>query len=204
MRIKNINPVAWYDIPGYDGKYQINFYGQVRRALKYGRYKELNGYIKSSNGRRCVKLNCKEQVVMHLMRDTFIGQLPEGYVLYHKNGVLSDDELSNLGMIKREELGKLTGTRNDCSVTVVKIDSNGEIVDFYKSVREAGRQNHMSYQTILDRINGKTKGLYAPDGYVYVKEDDRSIQMAIRRIELDNKKECGVALTQAPKVVFDF
>lgn len=67
MRIEKINPEEWYDIPGYDGKYQINFYGDVRRALKNGRYKELHPFIKKSNGRRCVKLNCKEQVVKNLM-----------------------------------------------------------------------------------------------------------------------------------------
>ena len=57
MRIKQINPRGWYDIPGYDGKYQINYFGNVRRALKRG-YKVLNPYIKTTNGRRVEKLNC--------------------------------------------------------------------------------------------------------------------------------------------------
>lgn len=204
MRIHNINPKAFYDIPGFDGKYQINFYAKIRRVLKNGRYKELCGYVKKSNGRHAVKLNCKEYVVMHLMRDTFIGALPDGYVLYHKNGCITEDALYNIGMIKRCELGRLTGRRNNCETSIVKINSNGEIIDFYKSVREAGRKNFMSYQTILDRINGKVKSLYAPDGYVYVKENERQIQNAIRRIELDNKKECGVTFIKAPEVIFDF
>ena len=67
MRIKQINPRGWYDIPGYDGKYQINYFGNVRRALKRG-YKVLHPYIKTTNGRRVVKLNCKEQVVMKIYR----------------------------------------------------------------------------------------------------------------------------------------
>ena len=75
MRIKQINPNAWYDIPGYGGKYQINYFGNIRRALKNGRYKDLHPYTKSSNGRRAVKLNCKEVVVMKLMQITFIGEL---------------------------------------------------------------------------------------------------------------------------------
>lgn len=204
MRIKNIIPTVWYDIPEYDGKYQINLYGHIRRALKNGRYKELHGYIKNSNGRRVVKLNCKEKVVMHLMRDTFIGQLPDGYVLYHKNGILSDDTFSNYGIATRQELGRLTGTWNECEMPVVKINSDGEVVEFYKSAREAGRKNFMSYQTILDRINGKVKSLYAPDGYVYVQDSDSAISKAIRRIELNNKEKCGVTFTKAPKVVCDF
>lgn len=204
MRIERIVPTEWYDIPSYGGKYQINYYGHVRRALKNGRYKELHPYIKSSNGRRVVKLNCKERTVMSLMGDTFIGELPEGYVLYHKNGLLTDDTLSNIGMTTRSELGKLTGTWNESEMTVVKINSDGEIVDFYKSAREAGRKNYISYQSILDRINGKIKSLYAPDGYVYVRDQERDIQKAIRRIELDNKEECNVAFVKAPDVVVNF
>lgn len=204
MRIERIVPTEWYDVPGYGGKYQINYYGHVRRALKNGRYKELHPYIKSSNGRRVVKLNCKERTVMSLMRDTFIGELPQGYVLYHKNGLLTDDTLSNIGMATRSELGKLTGTWNECEMTVVKVNSYGEIVDFYKSAREAGRKNYMSYQSILDRINGKVKSLYATDGFVYVRDRERDVQKAIRRIELDNKEECSVVFTKAPEVVFDF
>lgn len=203
MRIKQINPRGWYDIPGYDGKYQINYFGNVRRALKRG-YKALHPYIKTTNGRRVVKLNCKEQVIMKLMQITFIGELPPGMVTYHKNGIITDDALNNIGIITRSELGRLTGRGNGCETSVVKISEEGQIVDFYRSVREAGRKNHMSYQTILDRINGKVKSLYAPDGYVYCKDNAREINKAVRRIELDNREECSVNFKRAPDIVFDF
>ena len=153
MRIKQISLTEWYDIPGYDGKYQINYFGNIRRALKRG-YKDMHPYIKSSNGRRIVKLNGKEQVVMKLMQITFIGALPPGKVAYHKNGIITDDALNNIGITTRSKLGRLTGRSNGCEMSVVKISPEGEIVDFYRSVREAGRKNHMSYQTILDRISG--------------------------------------------------
>ena len=204
MRISHINPEEWYDIPGYEGKYQINFYGRIRRILKHNKFKLLSGYIKSSNGRLAVKLNGKEKTVMSLMKDTFIGEIPKGYVLYHKNGILTDPILSNIGIATRSELGKITGTWNECSFAIVKINSDGEIVDFYKSAREAGRKNYMAYQTILDRVNGKVKSLYAPDGFVYCREDDRSIDKAIRLIELDNQKKCGVSFTKAPQIQFEF
>lgn len=204
MRIKQIRDNAWYDIPGYDGKYQINYFAKVRRVYKSGKFKILSGYVKSSNGRHVVKLNGKERVIMGLMRDTFIGEIPKGYVLYHKNGIITDDILSNIGMATRKELGKLTGTRNNSSFAIVKINSDGDIVDFYKSAREAGRKNFMSYQTINDRVNGKVKSLYAPDGFAYCKEDDRTINKIIRLIELDNKEKCGVAFIKAPEVAFEF
>ena len=79
-----------------------------------------------------------------------------------------------------------------------------EIVAFYKSAREAARQNYMSYQTILDRINGKVKGIYAPDGYAYCKDSDKEITEMIRKIERKNTEECGANFIKAPEVVFEF
>lgn len=203
MRIKQINPASWYDIPGYDGKYQINYYGAIRRVLKKG-WKELRPYTKKSSRRSAVKLNCKEVEVKKLMQITFIGDIPEGTVTYHKNGMLTDNALNNIGIITRQELGRKSGRRNGCETSIVKIDSDGQIVDFYRSVREAGRKNYMSYQTLLDRLSGKVKSLYAPDGYVYCKDTESEINKAIRRIELDRKEECSVDFVQAPDVVFDF
>lgn len=37
--------------------------------------------------------------------------------------------------------------------------------------REAAKANHMSYQTVLDRCNGKVKNPYALDGFTYRFED---------------------------------
>jgi len=181
----NINPTKYYDIPGYDGKYKINFYGQIRRRLKKGD-KELHPYKKCTNGKSAIKLNCKEQLVSKLMRITFIGELPQGMVLYHKNGIKTDNCLANLEIITKSEAGRRTGRRNESEIAIVKISDEGEVVDFYRSAREAGRRNFMSYQTILDRVNGKVKTLFAPDGYVYVKDNERSIEKAQRQIELKN------------------
>lgn len=203
MRIETVNPAAWYDIPGYDGKYQINYHGEIRRKLKKG-WKMLHPYRKKANGRTAVKLNCEEQIVMKLMQITFIGDLPEGKVTYHKNGIITDDTLNNIGIITRQELGRLTGKQNGKSKVIVKISEDGEIVEYYKSAREAGRKNHMSYQTILRYISGKTKSLFAPDGYAYCLDDDRQIGKTIRRIERSRKEECTVDFIEAPDVVFDF
>ena len=40
-----------------------------------------------------------------------------------------------------------------------------------RSAREAAKANHMSYQTVLDRCNGKVKNPYALDGFTYRFED---------------------------------
>lgn len=112
MRIKNVDPKGWYDIPGYDGIYQINYWADIRKKLGNGKYKHLKPYVKKNNqGKRLIKLKRKEVVVMSLMRITFIGDLPKGYVTYHKNGIKTDDILGNIGVITKKELSKKTGTR---------------------------------------------------------------------------------------------
>ena len=113
MRIKNVDPKGWYDIPGYDGIYQINYWADIRKKLKNGKYKYLKPYVKKNNqGKRLIKLKRKEVVVMSLMRITFIGELPKGYVTYHKNGIKTDDILGNIGVIAKKELSKKTGQMN--------------------------------------------------------------------------------------------
>ena len=107
MRIKNVNPKGWYDIPGYDGIYQINYWADIRKKLGNGKYKHLKPYVKKNNqGKRLIKLKRKEVVVMSLMRITFIGDLPKGYVTYHKNGIKTDDILGNIGVIAKKELSR--------------------------------------------------------------------------------------------------
>nr|DAH10546.1 MAG TPA: PROTEIN/DNA Complex catalytic motif, Helix-turn-helix DNA [Caudoviricetes sp.]DAO53271.1 MAG TPA: PROTEIN/DNA Complex catalytic motif, Helix-turn-helix DNA [Caudoviricetes sp.] len=107
MRIKNVDPKGWYDIPGYDGIYQINYWADIRKKLGNGKYKHLKPYVKKNNqGKRLIKLKRKEVVVMSLMRITFIGDLPKGYVTYHKNGIKTDDILGNIGVITKKELSK--------------------------------------------------------------------------------------------------
>ena len=48
MRIKNLNPKGWYDIPGYDGIYQINYWADIRKKLGNGKYKYLKPYVKKN------------------------------------------------------------------------------------------------------------------------------------------------------------
>ena len=82
----------------------------------------------------------------------------------------------------------------------MKIDGTGEIVEVYSSAREAAKQNFMSYQTVIDRCNGKCKSAFAPDGYAYAWEDKEiSMRNAIRKIELANGYMPKVVSTE-----FDF
>lgn len=196
---------TWTDIVGYDGKYQVDREGNVQRVFPSGKTRLMKPYHKKMSGsqRMVVKLTingkAKEEILLQIVAKTFLGDCPDGCVPYHKNGCQSDNYVNNIGYISRVELGKLTGPKSRRK-SVVKIDNMGLIVDVYSSARKAARENYMSYQTIMDRCNGKCKSAFAPDGYAYAWEDSEvSMKHAIRKIELSNGY-----MPKAPNVEFEW
>ena len=67
--------------------------------------------------------------------------------------IITDDALNNIGIITRSELGRLTGRGNGCETSVVKISEEGQIVDFYRSVREDGRKNHALHGNCIKLVH---------------------------------------------------
>jgi len=163
----------WKVIDGYDGRYQVNPFGEVRRICKR-KMVRLTAF--NRNGGWFVKLSQnykgKDHKVSHLVAAAFLPPKQPGQVLWHKNGVLSDNFAGNLQWISRRELGKKTALLAEKRRTVAKITKDGEVVSFYQSARAAAKDNHMSYQTVLDRCNGKVKKPFALDGYNYKFSDD--------------------------------
>lgn len=170
---------VWRDIPGYAGKYQADTEGKVRRIYGSGKTRLMTPYRKKMNGsqRMVVKLTIdgkpREEILMQVIAKTFLGACPAGYVPYHVNGCQLDNYLNNIKYISREELGLKTG-RKSRSRSVFKVNVDGEAVDVYYSAREAARKNHMSYQTVMDRCNGRVKKPFALDGHTYRWEDART------------------------------
>lgn len=178
----------WKDIKGYEGKYQVSYEGKIRRLYKGREPRELTPYLKT-HGRKILfigltKGGTKKEVAVHtIVAQAFIGEPEPGQVTYHKNGLIRDNWASNLEYIDRKTLGEMTGPRSRRKA-VAKIDKEGEIVEIYNSARQAGKENFMSYQTIIDRCNRKVKSPFAPDGYAYAWEDSEvSINHAMRKIE---------------------
>lgn len=173
----------WREIPGYNGAYQISRDGEVRtwRYRKDRFLKEpkiLTPYMRKQGkqGRcRFVKLTssdgtAKDVKVLRLMVDVWLGGCPINKVPYHKNGDLNDNCINNIGFATRESLGRMTGSESK-RMPVAKIDRYGEVVEIYPSARQAAKDNHMSYQTVLDRCNRKVKNPFALDGHNYIFAD---------------------------------
>lgn len=163
------------DIPGYNGKYQANPIGQIIRLYGNGKMRLMRQYL--HHNKFVVKLSVdgvqKEVPAATAILLTFRGPCLDGMVPHHKNLIKSDNRIDNLEYITRLNLGVKTGYRSR-SQSVLKIKENGEVDEVYRSAREAARRNHMSYQTVMDRCNGKVKKPFALDGYTYMWEDGRT------------------------------
>ena len=196
---------TWKTIPGYS-RYQVDREGRFRRVYPSGKTRPVKSFTKTSSRRKhhIVKLvsdegKRRDVCVAQIVAEVFIGKCPEGMVVVHKNRCQSDNYVQNLMFMSKKELGKKFGGRAS-SMAVAKLDCTGEIVDVYPSAREAGRQNYMAYQTIIDRCNGKCKSAFAPDGYAYAWEGSEvSMKHALAKIE----KETGF-MPKARRTEFDF
>lgn len=107
----------WKDIPGYEGKYQVSDWGNVRSLDRIGyRHKDgkafkvtLKGRVlrpgPTKSGHLYVMLGRKTHgiPVHQLVAKTFIGPRPKGSDVRHLNGNPADNRLENLAYGSRTE-----------------------------------------------------------------------------------------------------
>lgn len=144
---------AWLNLSGTKNKYLISNYGRVKRIYKTSE-RLLLPYQRKGRGNLFVKIDGREIKVGHLVAEVFLRKWGSDERVVRKNGIVTDDYVGNLEIITTEELGKRTGFKSK-SMAVVQIDAEtGEVVNEYRSAREAARNYFLSYQVILDRCNG--------------------------------------------------
>ena len=110
---------TWKDIPGYEGKYQASTEGRIRsldRKVK-GRTRTGTEFLRNVKGRilkpgRFCKNGHLSVVLGHgaigspvhqLVLKTFVGPVPKGKEVLHKNGDPTDNRLDNLRYGSRRE-----------------------------------------------------------------------------------------------------
>lgn len=182
--------LIWKDIKGYEGLYQVNQEGEIRKNLGNNKYKLMKSYPKKSRRikKYVIKLTdkngkVKELIIARIVAEAFLGlQANSNYGVVHKNGVQKDNYVNNLEILPIKEIGKKYGATSGRK-PVAKIDKYGEIVEFYASGREAGRKNFIAFQAIADRCNGRYKGLLATDGYAYCWDNETDVENMIRRLQ---------------------
>ena len=149
----------WKDIPGFEGRYQINKWGDVisLRAAR-GARKEPVRMKPILNCRSTWVVRLKDgsgkdhrRSIASLMADTWLGGVPEGMIAVHLNGKTDDHRVVNIGIRHRNEQDRRA---------VVKLDAAGRKIAWYPSTTIAAEANFITASAIQWYCKGRNKGLF--------------------------------------------
>jgi hypothetical protein len=144
--------MIWKDVVGYEGFYQVNELGQIRRngankllAINYGF--DYDRVHFSKNG-------VKKKVSVHrVVLSAFIGNNPS-LVANHKDGNTRNNSLQNLEWVTQKENIRhsydVLKRRNSKAKYVLNVE-NGI---FYDTIKEAAITTNYSYQSIRFKLTG--------------------------------------------------
>lgn len=125
----------------------------------------------------------KDFKVHRLVATTFIGDIPEGFVINHINGIKDDNRVENLeictqqhnikeayrlGLIIPVCTGKL-GKLNKFSKKIHQLDLNGNIVNTFYGAREAERETKICNVNITQCLKNRRK---TAGGYKWTYADE--------------------------------
>lgn len=157
----------WKPLKGYEGLYDISDYGLIyshpRKGTKGGySYGYYDGY-----GYLLFDLQKEKSRKVHiLVYKTFVGDIPYGYEIHHKNHNRQDNRLENLECITKEEhtlLHKGDRKKALCKA-VIQYTKDEQFVAEYESSSEAARQTGVWQRNISACCLGKLK---TAGGYVW-------------------------------------
>lgn len=155
----------WKPIKGYEGIYDISNYGQLyshprtttKGGYTFGTNNTYLEFILSKNGK-------KEKKRLHiLVYETFIGDIPKGYDVHHKDHNKHNNYVGNLELIEkrkhciRHNKDRADAAKKSLSKTVLQYTINMELVAEYPSTIEAARKTGFQQRNISKACNGKIK-----------------------------------------------
>lgn len=168
----------WKSIKGYEGLYDLRsdglLYSHPRGTTKggytYGSIcgKGYLGVVLYLNGKRHTKR------MNRLVWETFVGEIPKGYDVHHKNHIRTDNRLENLELIEDGEHSKMHYEENKenldnirikkRSMKVLQYTLDGEFIAEYPSTSVAAKINNINSGGISNCCNGIQKSAY---GYIW-------------------------------------
>lgn len=169
---------AWMFVEGSDHQFKISNYGRFKRIYK-SKEVVLLPYLRKQCGNMHIKVKFngiyKQYRVKDLVAAHFLRKPRANEVLYHSNGIKTDDFAGNLQWIDRKKLGTKTGGKSK-SKAVVKVNTETmEIVDEWRSTREAARNTPYSYQSISNYCNKVVKNMYG-DVFMWLEDYESNAQ----------------------------
>lgn len=123
----------WKWIKGYEGRYQISNHGRLKSFLK-----DENGTIRSNVDKNgwYITVNLidsygkRETKRMHrLVAETFIGKIPKGYHVHHKDGNKQNNMVDNLEILSPREHSLETIKQNPHCLDGMIAYNKGRIID---------------------------------------------------------------------------
>lgn len=153
---------VWKDIVGYEGLYQASNLGRIRSFYKpHGKLRKVPKILKqrlSNKGYPMVNLSkngkAKKYSVHRLVYEAFIGKIPEGMQVNHKDENKQNNVLSNIDTLMSPKQNSNWGTRNERvakanrlvqkngktkSKSVIQKSLQGEIIKIWASAHEIQR-----------------------------------------------------------------
>lgn len=189
----------WRPIPCLDG-YEASTDGRIRNHKgRGGSARILTPHVDRCNGKMVkyritisVGGTSKSYQVARLIFTAWIGAIPDGKIVYCRDGNVTNTRVSNLALGSRDErfrqrAKKIGGPNRQ---PVLKMDSSMEVVAAYRSAREAARLNGFENSLITRQCNLQVKSsVFAPDGFIYIWDDAKWLQRLMKRAmpELDEK-----------------
>lgn len=146
----NIKPIK--NFPNYyaspDGKIYHKFkkgYREVTGTKKVGgRYYSV--FIKHTDGKR------KRRSKARLIYETFVGEIPKGYLIDYKNGLRQDCSVRNLKLVGRTEAAKVA--HRSLRRPIIRKRPDGEY-KIYPSINDVAADQGIKRETLSAYLTGR-------------------------------------------------
>lgn len=163
--------MAWREIEGGKWPYRVSDKGEVQ-VQKNGAWLPLKVwvhagqpvvYLRGADGTK----NCT--AVTRLVARAFIGPIPDGYCVRHRDRIKLNNMVENLDIVPKGQANALCrGTRRR---PVFKIDRSHKVVEVYGTLKEAAEKNYVSRSTVLRRCQKKVMNPFKLTGYSFRYEE---------------------------------
>ena len=166
----------WKDIVGYEGSYQVSYYGNIL-SLKFNKKKLLNPGL-NTNGYYQIALSLegkkRRYLVSRLVALAFIPNPKNKRTVNHINGIPTDNRVINLEWATYGEnihhafqlgLQKSRNGKDNClSKSVIQYSLDNKIIDKYESQTDAAKSTGIYRKSISSACVGRYK---TAGGYVW-------------------------------------
>lgn len=173
----------WKDVKGFEGRFQISNYGNIKSFLasKDG----VKRSVKNSKGWYLTVRLDDEQGIWHtkrihrLVAEHFIGEIPKGYHVHHKDGNRQNNRVDNLEIIHPKKHSEETIKQNQNILRgmnhynrferpkkIVQYTMDGDFIAEYANAEIASQYSGVCQRNILQVASGE-QGRKQAGGFVW-------------------------------------